>query len=366
MRCLSLLTRWDNGPHNWESLSTSCNGTSRLILGLNGRFCSLCDICSKSSPVSALHPCWDPSAQKPPVASHLSPSSPIGRSLTPSAPARMNDIQEATSPATSLSGPAACVSKVELRVSCKALLDRDTLNKSDPCVILMVQTNGQWTEVSPSLKTCDFSSLFLSVHPGRKVSVWYFHTQFSTFISLIFTYRRYVWGVFIFGENVCIPALQSHWSGSTLEKKLSWFGECTAVFFNLFIFIPWNDHSSHNSCLTQSRKCQMWNTFAEEKACVPLNYSLTHNRLRSLLCRIQRVRHCVYKCVPPADARGHTAGCKCDVWWVGPEDEKWRISRLGLGMMWCVGTRSFHFPVNELIEFLRGEWKRGSSFTRVC
>uniref|UniRef100_A0A8D3CZC1 Copine VII n=1 Tax=Scophthalmus maximus TaxID=52904 RepID=A0A8D3CZC1_SCOMX len=36
---------------------------------------------------------------------------------------------------------------VELRVSCKALLDRDTLNKSDPCVIVMVQTNGQWTEL---------------------------------------------------------------------------------------------------------------------------------------------------------------------------------------------------------------------------
>uniref|UniRef100_A0AAQ6IFT7 Copine VII n=1 Tax=Anabas testudineus TaxID=64144 RepID=A0AAQ6IFT7_ANATE len=59
----------------------------------------------------------------------------------------MNDILEATSPATSLSGPATCVTKVELRVSCKALLDRDTLNKSDPCVILMVQTNGQWTEL---------------------------------------------------------------------------------------------------------------------------------------------------------------------------------------------------------------------------
>lgn len=59
----------------------------------------------------------------------------------------MNDVLEATSPATSLSGPAACVCKVELRVSCKSLLDRDTLNKSDPCVILMVQTNGQWTEL---------------------------------------------------------------------------------------------------------------------------------------------------------------------------------------------------------------------------
>uniref|UniRef100_A0A3B5PTW2 Copine 7 n=1 Tax=Xiphophorus maculatus TaxID=8083 RepID=A0A3B5PTW2_XIPMA len=59
----------------------------------------------------------------------------------------MNEAQEATSPATSLSGPATCVSKVELRVSCKALLDRDTLNKSDPCVVLMVQNNGQWIEL---------------------------------------------------------------------------------------------------------------------------------------------------------------------------------------------------------------------------
>ncbi|KAG7267126.1 hypothetical protein CRUP_021776 [Coryphaenoides rupestris] len=62
----------------------------------------------------------------------------------------MNDVQEATSPAASLGGPATCVSKVELRVSCKALLDRDTLNKSDPCVILMVQTQGQWTELDRS------------------------------------------------------------------------------------------------------------------------------------------------------------------------------------------------------------------------
>ncbi|XP_017259977.1 copine-7 [Kryptolebias marmoratus] len=59
----------------------------------------------------------------------------------------MNDVQEATSPATSLSGPATCVTKVELRVSCKGLLDRDTLNKSDPCVVLMVQNNGQWIEL---------------------------------------------------------------------------------------------------------------------------------------------------------------------------------------------------------------------------
>uniref|UniRef100_A0A8C9WCP1 Copine 7 n=1 Tax=Scleropages formosus TaxID=113540 RepID=A0A8C9WCP1_SCLFO len=54
----------------------------------------------------------------------------------------MNDSQDLTSPAAALS-----VSKVELRVSCKALLDRDTLNKSDPCVILMGQVEGQWTEL---------------------------------------------------------------------------------------------------------------------------------------------------------------------------------------------------------------------------
>lgn len=67
----------------------------------------------------------------------------------------MSDSPDATSPAAALTGvPSACVSKVELRVSCKALLDRDTLNKSDPCVILMVQNQGQWTEVSNSLVYC--------------------------------------------------------------------------------------------------------------------------------------------------------------------------------------------------------------------
>uniref|UniRef100_A0A4W4FWT8 C2 domain-containing protein n=1 Tax=Electrophorus electricus TaxID=8005 RepID=A0A4W4FWT8_ELEEL len=59
----------------------------------------------------------------------------------------MSESQEATSPVAGIGGPAACVTKVELRVSCKSLLDRDTLNKSDPCVILMVQAQGQWTEL---------------------------------------------------------------------------------------------------------------------------------------------------------------------------------------------------------------------------
>ncbi|KAJ8252707.1 hypothetical protein COCON_G00220190 [Conger conger] len=64
-------------------------------------------------------------------------------------PVSMNNVQEPVSPAAALSSvPTACVTKVELRVSCKALLDRDTLNKSDPCVVIMVQAQGQWTEVS--------------------------------------------------------------------------------------------------------------------------------------------------------------------------------------------------------------------------
>uniref|UniRef100_A0A670YS05 Copine 7 n=1 Tax=Pseudonaja textilis TaxID=8673 RepID=A0A670YS05_PSETE len=45
---------------------------------------------------------------------------------------------------------ATCVSKVELRVCCKHLLDRDTLNKSDPCVVLLMQSQGQWVEVDRS------------------------------------------------------------------------------------------------------------------------------------------------------------------------------------------------------------------------
>uniref|UniRef100_A0A4X2LP61 Copine 7 n=1 Tax=Vombatus ursinus TaxID=29139 RepID=A0A4X2LP61_VOMUR len=42
---------------------------------------------------------------------------------------------------------ATCVSKVELRLSCRHLLDRDPLNKSDPSVVLLMQSQGQWVEV---------------------------------------------------------------------------------------------------------------------------------------------------------------------------------------------------------------------------
>ncbi|XP_017333593.1 copine-7 [Ictalurus punctatus] len=59
----------------------------------------------------------------------------------------MSESQEASSPVAGIGGPVACVTKVELRVSCKSLLDRDTLKKSDPCVVLLVQSQGQWTEL---------------------------------------------------------------------------------------------------------------------------------------------------------------------------------------------------------------------------
>ncbi|XP_064610310.1 copine-3-like isoform X2 [Liolophura sinensis] len=37
--------------------------------------------------------------------------------------------------------------KVELRVSCKSLLDKDALSKSDPCALLFIQSEGSWIEI---------------------------------------------------------------------------------------------------------------------------------------------------------------------------------------------------------------------------
>lgn len=39
-------------------------------------------------------------------------------------------------------------SRVELRVSCHGLLDRDTLTKPHPCVLLKLYSDEQWVEVS--------------------------------------------------------------------------------------------------------------------------------------------------------------------------------------------------------------------------
>nr|XP_020138420.1 copine-7 isoform X3 [Microcebus murinus] len=43
--------------------------------------------------------------------------------------------------------PAPCASKVELRLSCRHLLDRDPLTKSDPSVVLLQQCQSQWVQV---------------------------------------------------------------------------------------------------------------------------------------------------------------------------------------------------------------------------
>uniref|UniRef100_A0A8C8Z9G4 Copine 7 n=1 Tax=Prolemur simus TaxID=1328070 RepID=A0A8C8Z9G4_PROSS len=43
--------------------------------------------------------------------------------------------------------PAPCASKVELRLSCRHLLDRDPLTKSDPSVVLLQQRQSQWVQV---------------------------------------------------------------------------------------------------------------------------------------------------------------------------------------------------------------------------
>ncbi|XP_059365411.1 copine-4-like isoform X1 [Carassius carassius] len=40
-----------------------------------------------------------------------------------------------------------CLTKVELRVACKGISDRDALSKPDPCGILKMQSHGQWFEV---------------------------------------------------------------------------------------------------------------------------------------------------------------------------------------------------------------------------
>ncbi|XP_064411004.1 copine-4 isoform X2 [Latimeria chalumnae] len=58
-----------------------------------------------------------------------------------------------------------CLTKVELRVACKGISDRDALSKPDPCVVLKMQSHGQWfevdrTEVIRSCITPIFSKVF--------------------------------------------------------------------------------------------------------------------------------------------------------------------------------------------------------------
>ena len=56
-----------------------------------------------------------------------------------------------------------CVTKVELTVSCKNLLDKDVGSKSDPlCVLLQSVGDDKWTEVRDSLSLSSFNFLYFS------------------------------------------------------------------------------------------------------------------------------------------------------------------------------------------------------------
>lgn len=62
----------------------------------------------------------------------------------------MSDIYESAANSLGLfSGP--YLTKVELRLSCRGIPDRDALSKPDPCLVLTMQSSGQWTEVSQHL-----------------------------------------------------------------------------------------------------------------------------------------------------------------------------------------------------------------------
>lgn len=60
-----------------------------------------------------------------------------------------------------------CLTKVELRVACKGISDRDALSKPDPCVILKMQSHGQWFEVGLPTET-DRSLAGLSIRYKNK------------------------------------------------------------------------------------------------------------------------------------------------------------------------------------------------------
>lgn len=59
----------------------------------------------------------------------------------------MSDIYESGANTAGLfSGP--YLTKVELQLSCKGIPDRDAMSKPDPCLVLAMQSCGQWMEVS--------------------------------------------------------------------------------------------------------------------------------------------------------------------------------------------------------------------------
>ncbi|XP_058504790.1 copine-4 isoform X2 [Solea solea] len=75
----------------------------------------------------------------------------------------MSDIYESSSDSLDLFSP--CLTKVELRLTCKGISDRDALSKPDPCVVLNMQSHGQWMEVDRTevMRSCvnpNYSKVF--------------------------------------------------------------------------------------------------------------------------------------------------------------------------------------------------------------
>ena len=46
-----------------------------------------------------------------------------------------------------VSSARAPMSKIELRIECRKLLNKDITSKSDPCAVLFMHQRGQWAEV---------------------------------------------------------------------------------------------------------------------------------------------------------------------------------------------------------------------------
>lgn len=64
----------------------------------------------------------------------------------------VQQVDMATGGAPMPAGPAHCVTKVQLTISCHKLLDMDVFSKSDPlCALYMNTSGGQWYEVSTVL-----------------------------------------------------------------------------------------------------------------------------------------------------------------------------------------------------------------------
>ena len=55
---------------------------------------------------------------------------------------------------------AACASKVEMRISCKGLQDKDVLSKSDPMVAVYLFEGSRWVEVSQIISCVEYDTIF--------------------------------------------------------------------------------------------------------------------------------------------------------------------------------------------------------------